>query len=411
MSAVDIAIVGAGAAGLAAAARLAATPASFVVIEARGRIGGRAHTVSPRPGLPLDLGCGWLHSADQNPLVAILEQRGFTIDRGRPAWENQSGDQDFPPEDQAAFQAAFAAFEEKIENAAETGPDRPAADFLEPGGRWNPLIDAISSFYSGVELDGVSIHDYAAYTDTNVNWRVAEGYGAGITSLAAPADRFVLDCPVSLIRHDGPDVVLETPQGALHARAVIVAVPTPILAEGHLAFSPGLPAKQTAAAGLPLGIANKATFLLEGYDELPNEGHLFGALRTAAAPSFHLRPFGRPIIEAFIGGRTADALEIEGPGAAHSACIERLVELLGSNIRHALTPLLETRWRTDPWARGAYSHALPGHAGDRAILAAPVEERLFFAGEACSVHAYSTAHGAWQTGIAAAEQALAAIRS
>ncbi len=409
MNSVDIAIVGAGAAGLAAAARLAASPASFVVIEARGRIGGRAHTVSPRPGLPLDLGCGWLHSADQNPLVTILEQRGFTIDRSRPAWERQSGQQDFPAEDQAAFRAAMEAFEDKIAQAAEVGPDAAAADFLDPDGRWNPLINAVSSFYSGVELDGVSIRDYAAYTDTGLNWRVREGYGAGIASLAVSVDHIITDCPVSLIRHDGPDLVLETASGALHARAVVVAVPTPILAEGRLAFSPGLPDKVRAAAGLPLGIANKASFLLEGWDELRAEEHLFGAVTDAAAPSFHLRPFGQPVIEAFIGGRTADALEVEGQGAAFAECVAILVRLLGSDIRRALTPLVETHWRTDPWSRGAYSHALPSHAGDRAILAAPVENRLFFAGEACSAHAYSTAHGAWQTGAAAAEQALAAL--
>ena len=410
MNRVDIAIVGAGAAGLGAAARLAGTPADFVVIEARPRLGGRAHTVLARPDLPIDLGCGWLHSADQNPLVGLIEQRGFTIDKARPAWERQSGDQDFPAEDQEAFRAAFAAFEETIDKAAREGPDRPAADFLEPGGRWNALIDAISSFYSGVELDGVSIRDYAAYVDTNVNWRVREGYGAGIAALAPDAERVTLDCPVSLIRHDGPDLVLETPRGALHAAAVIIAVPTPILSQGRLAFSPGLPDKVAAAAGLPLGLANKVTFLLEGYDELPDEGHLFGAVRAVDAPSFHLRPFGRPMIEAFIGGRAADALELEGRGAAHAACVERLVDLIGSNIRRALTPLHETHWRSDPWALGAYSHALPGHAADRAVLAAPVENRLFFAGEACSASFYSTAHGAWQTGVAAADQALAALR-
>jgi monoamine oxidase len=406
---VDIAIVGAGAAGLGAAARLAGASASFVVVEARERIGGRAHTVSPRPDLPLDLGCAWLHSADRNVLAPVIEAFGFTIDRTPPHWERQSGDQDFPPADQAAFQAAFAAFEARIDAAAREGPDRPAADFLDPGGRWNPLIDAISSFYSGVELDGVSIRDFAAYEDSGVNWRVREGYGAAIRALAPDPENVVLGCPVEVIRHDGPDVVLQTPRGDLHARAVVVAVPTPILAEGRLAFSPGLPDKVAAAAGLPLGLANKVVLRIEGYDELPVEGHLFGAVREVGAPSFHLRPFGRPLIEAFIGGRMADALELEGEGAATSASIERLVDLLGSDVRRALTPLVETAWRTDPWSRGAYSHALPGRAGERAILAAPVAQRLFFAGEACSAHAYSTAHGAWETGVAAAQDALKAL--
>src|SRR5690606_28364704 len=113
------------------------------------RIGGRAHTVSPRPGLPLDLGCAWLHSADRNLLAPSLEALGFTIDRSRPVWETPSVAPDFTPEDQAAFHAAFEAFEASIDKAARAGPDRPAADFLPPGGPWNARIDAISSFYSG----------------------------------------------------------------------------------------------------------------------------------------------------------------------------------------------------------------------------------------------------------------------
>ena len=88
---------------------------------------------------------------------------------------------------------------------------------------------------------------------------------------------------------------------------------------------------------------------------------------------------------------------------------EELAHLLGTSFRKRIAPLATSMWGADPWSRGAYSHALPGHAGDRARLAAPVEQRLFFAGEACSAHAYSTAHGAWQTGVAAAEAALAAL--
>src|SRR5262249_60538185 len=68
------------------------------------------------------------------------------------------------------------------------------------------------------------------------------------------------------------------------------------------------------------------------------------------------------------------------------------------------------RWKADPFARGSYSYALPGKAECRAVLAAPIDDRLFFAGEACSRHNYSTAHGGYLTGIAAAEQAIAARR-
>ena len=86
-----------------------------------------------------------------------------------------------------------------------------------------------------------------------------------------------------------------------------------------------------------------------------------------------------------------------------------LARLFGSAVRKQIAPLAATAWLSDPWARGSYSYALPGHADDRAALAAPVDDRLFFAGEACSPNFFSTAHGAWISGITAAEAALASL--
>ncbi len=82
----------------------------------------------------------------------------------------------------------------------------------------------------------------------------------------------------------------------------------------------------------------------------------------------------------------------------------------GSAFARRVKPLHLHRWGSDPFARGSYSYALPGKADSRAALAAPVDDRLFFAGEACSRDHYSTAHGAWLTGTAAADQAIAARR-
>jgi monoamine oxidase len=76
-----------------------------------------------------------------------------------------------------------------------------------------------------------------------------------------------------------------------------------------------------------------------------------------------------------------------------------------------MAPLAATAWLQDPWSRGSYSFALPGHADDRARLAAPVDDRLFFAGEACSPNFFSTAHGAWMSGVAAAEAALSSLKA
>jgi monoamine oxidase len=407
MNEVDIAIVGAGAAGLAAAGEVAASERSGVLLEARDRLGGRGHTVETPVG-PIDLGCEWLHSADQNPLVARFQALGLTIDRTPPPWANIADSPMFTREEHAAFSRAFQTLETRLEEAA-SGPDRPAADMMEPGCPWNPLLNAFSAFYNGAEFDQVSLHDYAAYDDTDINWRVAEGYGTGLTRLAPTALPIRLNCPVSVIRHDGPRVVLETALGTLSARAVIVCVPTAILTAGALRFFPELPDKLEAASGLPLGLADKVFLRLDDPEAFPAEAQLYGDPRRTATGAYHLRPLHRPMIEVFLGGAHARSLEGQGPGAASAFALEELVGLYGSNIRRTVHVLAETAWATDPLAGGSYSHALPGRAGERARLAAPVDQRLFFAGEACSARAFSTAHGAWQTGQAAGRAAVESL--
>jgi monoamine oxidase len=114
------------------------------------------------------------------------------------------------------------------------------------------------------------------------------------------------------------------------------------------------------------------------------------------------------VIEAFVGGAWAHALEAEGPGAASAFAIDELTELFGSDVRRRLRPVAETGWAADAFALGSYSYALPGQSGARAVLREPLEDRLFFAGEACSADAFSTAHGAYESGVAAAEAVLRA---
>ena len=408
MTEVDVAIIGAGAAGLAAASALAAAPLNVVVLEAQDRIGGRAHTV-PLAGLRLDLGCEWLHSADHNPLVDKIAALGLTIDKTPPPWAHPEASADFGPDERQAYGAAFAALDERVEAAAREASDRPVSALLEPGNRWTPLLNAFSAYYNGAEFDQVSVKDYAAYTDSELNWRVAEGYGTGIAGLAPRGMRIVPDCPVTLLRHDGPLLSLETPKGAIQARAAVVCIPTAVLAAGALRIVPELPAKLAAAEGLPLGLADKVFLKLEEPEAFAVESMVYGAPERTATGAYHLRPLGRPIVEAFFGGAHARALEAEGPGATAAFAIEELVGVFGSGLRDRVSVLAKTAWASDPWARGSYSHALPGRAGERAVLAAPVEGRLFFAGEACSPHAFSTAHGAWETGERAAREVLAAL--
>ena len=406
-SSVDVAVIGAGAAGLGAAHALKREGRSFVVLEARGRAGGRGHTLTAAPGIIFDLGCGWLHSADHNAFVKIAEELDFEIDKTLPPWRDRIAvDKAFPAKERADFITSLDEFFDRIEEAAKGGVDHPANLYLEAGNRWNPMIDAVSSYINGCETDRLSILDFDAYEDTNLNWRIRRGYGALMEAHGAPLP-IAFNCAVTLIDHSGKRLSIETSQGTLEADKVIITVPTNLIAQEAVRFHPALPEKVDAATNLPLGLADKVMLALDDAEKLPVDGNLRGATMRAEMGTYHLRPLGQSCVEGFFGGRFAQALEDAGDGAIAAQAIDEIVSFLGNDFRRKLKPLRESRWSHDRFARGSYSHALPGHAGKRAILAAPVDGRLFFAGEATSPNYFSTAHGAHDSGERAAKEATA----
>jgi monoamine oxidase len=407
MQEADVIVIGAGAAGIAAARRLAAAGLSVVVLEARSRVGGRAWTIDAA-GLPLDLGCGWLHSADENEWSEIAEELGYAIDRTPPHWMRPAYELGFPAADQRDFGAAWHRLLEQLDAASGDPLDRAAGEFLEPGCRWNGLLNALSSWINGAELDRISVHDHARYHDSGVNWRVISGYGRLIEAHAGGLN-VVLECAATRIDHSGKNLRITTTRGELAARCVIITVPPTGLACEALQFTPRLPDKLEAAYALPLGANDKVFLRVDDSVELPVGIRLFGAVDRAATGSYHLRPFGSPIIEGYFGGELARELEQAGEGAFARFAIDQIAALMGNDLRKRLHPIAASAWSRDPFARGSYSYAEVGHADARAALAAPVDERLFFAGEACSAHDFSTAHGAYRTGVAAAERAIAAL--
>ena len=354
----------------------------------------------------IDLGCGWLHSARRNPWTRIAEATGFTVDRSPANWRTQWRDLGFPPAEQGAAHAAYARFNDAA-LAALDGPDRPLSDFVAADDPWRPMIDSISGYANGAPLAQVSLHDWAAYEEasTDDNWAVREGYGTLIAAHAAGVP-VRLDTPVTRIDHRGRRLRIDTAAGMIEADRVIVALPT--TAYERLVFDPPLPAKQHAAAALPLGLADKA-FTLVDRPDWPANAHLTGNPHTHCTASHRLSPFGLPVIESFFGGACAEALEDEG--AANACAIDELGALLGSDGRRRATPAGASRWRHEPFIRGSYSHAMVGQARQRQALGEPVDDRIFFAGEACHATDFSTAHGAYETGVAAAAAILSQARS
>ncbi len=141
------------------------------------------------------------------------------------------------------------------------------------------------------------------------------------------------------------------------------------------------------------------------------ETHVLGNPRDARTAAYYIRAFGGTAIECFFGGEGAEMIEENGPTAGFDYAVEQLVALFGSEARRSLRPLIASSWSRDTRIGGAYSYALPGHAAARRRLARPFEDRLFFAGEATNAQDFSTAHGAHDSGVRAAQEALAALQS
>jgi monoamine oxidase len=400
---VDVAVIGAGAAGIAAARALAGAGRSVRLIEASSRIGGRGWT-ERIDGMALDLGCGWLHSADRNPWTGIAERAGIAVAKGPTAWRTQWRDLGFSAADRAGADAAWSAWEARL--AGDPPASDRAADALPSGGRWNGWLQALSGYINGATLDRVSIADYRAYDDaaSDENWRVPSGYGALIAAHCPPVPLH-LATPVTAVDESGASLRLDTPSGRIEARHVIVTVSSAVLASGAIRLDPAQDDRLHAAACLPLGLADKLFLALDGPHPFEPETHLIGDPRRADTGSFYIRPLGAPVIEGFFGGAGAEALEREGPAAGFAHAIDALAALAGNDIRRALRPLAATAWGRQDFVRGSYSHALPGHAAARAVLAAP-GERVTFAGEATHASDFSTAHGAYESGLRAARAVL-----
>ena len=414
---VDVLVVGAGAAGIAAARRLLALGRTVRVLEAGGRLGGRAWTESRSLGAPFDHGASWIHVAERNPLTPIARELGFTLRderrrvrdillfEGRPATAAE----------RAAHDAACEAWEAAAEARDEQGgPDIALAEAVPRDGPWDATVSHwFSSIISGVEAERFSLRDYVATGLDGANLQVAEGFGTLVAALGEglPVD---LNTAVALLRWDGAGVLAEGSWGSLRAAAAIVTVSTGVLAARGIRFEPELPDDvQAAIAGLPQGLLSKVALRAAGEGRL-GLGPFARLGRQVAGPgdapmSWMLWPWGRDHAVGFIGGEMAWALAREGPVAAEAFARTDLARYFGSaEVARAFAPgAVVTGWAEDPCFLGAYSHARVGQYGARATLrdAALAAGRLRFAGEACHTRTAGTVGGAWESG----ERAAAAI--
>lgn len=407
---VDIVIVGAGAGGLGAARRAGELGLSFVVCEAMNRIGGRAHTDVTTFGVPWDRGCHWLHSGSVNPFATLADEYGFHYERNQPPRSTFDGERWLTTEESSeAERQVYGELWGAIEQAGKAGKDVSAATIVDLDHPWIAMLRTALAGEWSVDIPQVSTGDDVAYRDTHENWPVAEGYGA-LVARHARGIPVALNTPVRRIRWDGPGVVVETDAGSIEAKAALITVSTRVMQENVIDFSPSLPEwKRTAYDAITLGNANKVSFKID--KNLLGDCHTTAWIRVTPDQGmwFQMRAFDRDMANGYLAGSLGEQVEAEGEAAMIALGRDALARAYGSDILKAIQVEACSRWQHEPWIRGAYGAAKPGKAHLRKDLATPIDDRLYFAGEATSLDFFSTCHGAHLTGIAAVEAAAAAI--
>ncbi|MCB1884577.1 MAG: FAD-dependent oxidoreductase [Geminicoccaceae bacterium] len=401
----DLLIIGAGAAGIAAARAAGEAGLECRVLEARGRVGGRCHAVRPSAApAVLDLGASWLHAADEgHPLLAHGRRFGLTVAIDPKRRELFAGRRRLGLDAARAYEAAAARLPCPMPQPASL-----ATLFDDPDPWASTLARHFARAVCGVEPEEADLADWLDAAD-GADWLVAEGYGTLLARLAEGLP-ITLDCAVRGIEV-GPDAVrATTDRGTASAAHAIVTVPLPLLARGRPRIVPPLPDATLAALdALPSGVLLKAPLALEARPLGHDSTWYLQSVGDDAAPFFLMRPFGADLAYAFFGGDAARALEAAGGAAAAAAAIDGLVAHLGADVRRAVRPLPLHAWGSDPWALGSYSVARPGGLWARAALRTPLFDRLWLAGEAnAPASRQATVAGAWLAGEAAVHGIVAA---
>ena len=353
-----------------------------------------------------------MHSASLNPFVRIAERLGFRF-RRESGWDGPIHHHGALLDNGQMHEVnALEEADQRAIAAAARGGDPAVADVVDQDSPWAPYHAYWLSFDSSCDPDQVGVADVVAYDETDEDWPVVDGYGALVATwaadlpvtLGAPAQRVVMT-------RDGVDV--ETPLGTVSGRTALVTVSTNVLASGRIVFEPELPPwKRAAVEALPLGVHNKIAIRLnDASAALPESQFLTVMTRDHDVPvELNVRPYGYDYVLGSTVGRFSAALERRGEAASIEFLVEHLEAVFGSGITGCLTDrVIATAWQGDPWTLGAYSAARPGQSHQRAVLARPVDSRLFFAGEATSTDAFCTCHGAYLTGRRAADEIAAAL--
>ena len=403
-SAADVVIVGAGAAGIAAAHALKAAGRSAIVIEARERIGGRAYTDTSL-GPAYDAGAMFIHWAERNPWVAIARELGVeTANESRGGGFRLFADgRPMAEADRQRRRGAFGRIDRLLETADLATRDQSVAELLGGlGPEAAPVASSGLLLSIGEEASRISARDYQRLWAGD-DLVVPSGYGNLVARHGAGLD-IRLGEPVSAIRWDGPGAVVTSRSGEWRANACIVTVPVGVLKSGAIRFTPALPAStRDALAGIGMGALTKIALKVEGerFGIAPGTS-LLEAGSPAKLMNFDLFPDGKDLVIGYCGGDYARMLSEAGTEEARVQVVDLLAQMVGGDFRKAVKAASFPAWWTDPFAHGSYSVCDPGHDGARAALAQPIGGRIVIAGEATAGGGAMTVGGATLAGREAA---------
>jgi monoamine oxidase len=409
---VDVAIIGAGAAGIAAARRVAAANRRFALLEATSRIGGRCVTDAAIFGAPFDLGAHWIHRPDGNPPGGPASTAGLDIYAAPRGQTIRIGPRNARDAELEGFLSALVRARRAIMDAGKTRADGTAASALPADlADWRATMEfVLGPFACGKDLASLSIADLVRVTERDNDAFCRQGYGTLIAKLAGGLP-VRLSTPATRIEWDRNGVDIATPKGSLRARAAIVTASTNVLAADKILFKPELSKRQLdAAAALSLGSYDHiALDMPRNPLNLQRDDLIFekSSNRRTAALLANVSGSSLHLVE--VGGGFGRELSAKGSAAMTEFAIDWLTSTFGNSTKKAIKHSYATRWNEEPFILGAMSAAAPGGADARRVLAEPIGGRIWLAGEALHETQPGTVNGAWESGQRTAEAVLRQI--
>jgi monoamine oxidase len=405
----DVAIIGAGAAGIAAARKIAAAGRRFVVIEASDHVGGRCVTDTRTFGAPFDRGAHWVHLPDLNPVARLAARTGLEIYPAPPGQKLRIGKRNAREGEMEDYLAAIVRANRAIQDAARGKADVSCMQVLPKDlGDWRAAAEFVLGAYTcGKPLDEVSVMDFARGLERDVAAYCRQGYGALLARLGA-------DLPVQLgvaaqrVLSTRNAVEIETTRGRIVARAVIMTASTGVLGAEKIRFEPALPPRhRDAIAKLSLGAYEHVALELKGNPlQAQNDDLIFEKPAGPRTAALLANVSGTPLCMVEVAGKLARELVGQGEGAMVDFATGWLADLYGTDVKKAVGKTSATAWSRDTFVLGAFAAAAPGGQPGRRVLMEPVRDRLFFAGEAVHETLWGTVGGAWESGERAADAAL-----